>query len=171
MVITIPFYQIKLHCLQEMMRVLESVSVKRRKRRRAWRSDGAALRISWRLWRNAEIRLRMLRMRTIQKKQRRKRIPSRLQIMSGFSSDATLRLHITFITTTIQTIHTVLYALDRTKFNLLPSTQNSRAEATVTYTHIVHSVTIGCVAVSRWLDREAEKGGKFGSYRFDGKPR
>lgn len=171
MVITIPFYQIKLHCLQEMMRVLESVSVKRRKRRRAWRSDGAALRISWRLWRNAEIRLRMLRMRTIQKKQRRKRIPSRLQIMSGFSSDATLRLHITFITTTIQTIHTVLYALDRTKFNLLPSTQNSRAEATVMYTHIVDSVTIGCVAVSRWLDREAEKGGKFGSYRFDGKPR
>ena len=62
---TIPFYQIKLHCLQEMMRVLEGVSVKRRKRRRAWRSDGAALRISWRLWRNAEIRLRMLRMRTI----------------------------------------------------------------------------------------------------------
>ena len=65
MVITIPFYQIKLHCLQEMMRVVEGVSVKRRKRRRAWRLDGAALRISWRLWRNAEIRLRMLRMRTI----------------------------------------------------------------------------------------------------------
>lgn len=28
MVITIPFYQIKLHCLQEMMRVFEGVGVK-----------------------------------------------------------------------------------------------------------------------------------------------
>lgn len=171
MVITIPFYQIKLHCLQEMMRVLEGVPMKRRKRRRAWRSDGAALVISWRLWKKAEIRTRMLRMRTIQKKQRRKRIPSRLQIMSGFSSGAALKLHITFITTTIQTIRTILYALDRTKFNLLPSTQNSRAEATVMYTHILDSVTIGYLAVSRWLDREAEKGGKFGSCRFDRKPR